>query len=109
MFCTKCGLELPATDAYCSRCGTPTGTYAAPPRPVGPEPRLERSLYDRKLAGVCAGIAHYLNVDPTLIRLLWLVCTVSFPPLFLGYIAAWIVMPNEAPRLNPAPAQPSAA
>jgi phage shock protein C len=98
MFCTKCGAEIQMTATYCSQCGTPTGVRPADYRPI-PEARLERSRYNRKIAGVCGGIGSYLNIDPTLIRLIWLVCTVSFPPLLLGYLAAWIVMPNEPPRI----------
>jgi len=63
----------------------------------GPAPRLTRSIYDKKIAGICGGIAQYLAVDPTFVRLIWLVAIVCFPPL--GYIAAWIVVPKEAPWL----------
>jgi phage shock protein PspC (stress-responsive transcriptional regulator) len=61
---------------------------------------LTRSRYDRKIAGVCGGLAEYLDVDPTLVRLLWL--TLVFVPPSVGliaYILAWIVIPREAPRL----------
>src|SRR4051794_5890135 len=37
-------------------------------------------------------------VDPTFVRLLWLVATICFPPLLLGYLGAWILVPKEAPR-----------
>ncbi|HOL52605.1 MAG TPA: PspC domain-containing protein, partial [Bacillota bacterium] len=37
--------------------------------------RLYRSVRDRMLGGVCGGLANYLNVDPTLIRLLWVAFT----------------------------------
>ena len=53
---------------------------------------MTRSIYDKKIAGVCGGLAEYLAVDPTLIRLIWLVALVCFPPVLLGYTAAGIIM-----------------
>jgi len=64
-----------------------------------PNQRLTLSIYDKKIAGLCGGMAQYLSVDSTLVRLIWLVCAICFPPLVLGYIAAWIIVPREAPRL----------
>lgn len=99
MYCTKCGVELREEDLYCSKCGA--GTERAPkPRHTDPQP-LMRSRYDKKIAGVCAGVAHYLDVDVTLVRILWLVLT-FFPPSvgLVAYIVAWIVMPKEPPRLT---------
>jgi phage shock protein PspC (stress-responsive transcriptional regulator) len=98
MYCTKCGVVLQESDAYCSQCGTPTG-HQSTMWTNRPAPRLTRSIYDVKIAGVCGGLAQYLTVDPTLVRLIWLVATVCFPPLLLGYIAAWIIMPKEPPAL----------
>jgi phage shock protein C len=51
---------------------------------------------NRILAGVCGGIAEYLNIDPTVIRVLYLVLsmfTVGFPGLLL-YIILWIMIPE---------------
>jgi phage shock protein PspC (stress-responsive transcriptional regulator) len=98
MYCTKCGAALEKSDVYCSQCGNPTAPSLAMSA-SGPAPRLSRSIYDKKLAGICGGLAQYLAVDPTFVRLIWLVATVCFPPLLLGYIAAWIIVPKEAPRL----------
>ena len=56
--------------------------------------RLYRSETDKMLLGVCGGIGDYLNVDSTVIRLLWaiLVCT---GPGILAYIAAAIIIPKR--------------
>jgi phage shock protein C len=98
MYCTKCGVVLGGSDAYCSQCGTPT--EHPPTRSASQSaPRLTRSIYDAKIAGVCGGLAQYLGVDPTFVRLIWLVAIVCFPPLLLGYIGAWIIVPKEAPGL----------
>lgn len=58
--------------------------------------KLYRSS-DRKLAGVCGGIAEYLDVDPTVVRILYLILTlftVAFPGILL-YIILWIMIPER--------------
>jgi len=57
--------------------------------------RLYLSSKDKQIAGVCGGIAEYLNADPTLIRLLWIIITVitGLVPGIIAYIIAAIVMP----------------
>jgi phage shock protein C len=49
------------------------------------------------LGGVCAGIAEYLDTDPTLIRLLWVIVTVltGFAPGIVAYIICWIIVPEK--------------
>jgi phage shock protein C len=99
VYCTNCGDVLEGSVAYCSQCGTPTGRLPITSA-IRAAPRLTRSLDDAKMAGVCGGLAQYLAVDPTFVRLIWLVATLCFPPLLLGYIGAWILVPKEAPRLT---------
>lgn len=66
--------------------------------------RLTRSRDDRMIAGVAAGIAHYLNTDPALVRLVFVLLAFSGPG-FLMYPLLWLVMP-EAPAPTPgAPGQ----
>ena len=57
---------------------------------------LYRSRTDRLVGGVCAGVARQLDLDPTLVRVLWLVLTI-FTAMALGilYIVLWIVLPEE--------------
>lgn len=58
--------------------------------------RLCKSRLERKMFGVCGGIATYLNVDPTIIRILFVVAALaSFGFMILLYIAMAIIMPNE--------------
>ena len=57
--------------------------------------RLYRSLKDRMVAGVCGGLAEYLQVDPTLIRLAFVFFTLWAGGGILAYIIAWIVIPEE--------------
>jgi phage shock protein C len=56
--------------------------------------RLYRSRTDRKLGGVCGGIATYLNVDPTIVRLITLLCIITGLSILI-YIVMWIVIPEE--------------
>jgi phage shock protein C len=63
--------------------------------------RLYRSRRDRKIAGVCGGLAEYFNVDPTLIRILWAVLVLSAGTGILAYILFWLIVP-VAPEGNAA-------
>lgn len=56
--------------------------------------RLTKS-YDRKLCGVCGGFAEYFNIDPTLVRLVWLLFVLCVGTGLLAYIIAAIVMPER--------------
>ncbi|MCI6715480.1 MAG: PspC domain-containing protein [Lachnospiraceae bacterium] len=58
--------------------------------------KLVRSKANRMLCGVCGGIGEYLNVDPTIVRLIWLLCSVaSCGTGLLVYIVAAIVIPED--------------
>jgi phage shock protein C len=63
--------------------------------------RLYRSKNDRMLGGVCAGLGEHLEIDPTVIRLVWVVITVlSIGTGILVYILAWILIPEEDTGLS---------
>jgi phage shock protein C len=58
--------------------------------------RLTRSLTDQKIAGVCGGLAEYLAVDATVVRLAWAILTVIPGAIVCGvaaYLVAWFIMP----------------
>lgn len=57
--------------------------------------KLCRSKTDKKLAGVCGGLAKYLNMDPTVVRLIWVLLTVFAGASIWIYIIAALVMPEE--------------
>ena len=59
--------------------------------------RLFRTQDDRKLAGICGGVARYFSIDPTLVRLVFLVLVLvtGVFPILIGYILAIFVIPNE--------------
>ena len=100
MFCTQCGGTLGEKDRFCPQCGLATGVDA----PRVERARLTRDIQNKKIAGVCAGFAKYLDVDVVLVRVIWLavaICTGGVG--FLAYVAAWIIMPKELPGPVPAP------
>ncbi|MBQ8636517.1 MAG: PspC domain-containing protein [Clostridia bacterium] len=57
--------------------------------------RLYKSRNDKKLCGVCAGIAEYFEIDPTLIRLAWVAFTLLGGSGIIAYIVAALVMPEN--------------
>ena len=61
--------------------------------------KLYRSTSDRQLAGVCGGIAKYLNMDPTVIRILWVIITLFGFAGLIAYIACVFIIPEEPPRI----------
>ena len=60
-----------------------------------------RSKRDRKIAGVCAGLAEYLNIDSTLIRLAWALFCLAGGSGIVIYIIAALIMPNESDIIDP--------
>lgn len=95
MFCTQCGIELEPQDRYCCQCGKTTTAGAFWPA-KGPTRKLTLSRADKKIAGVCAGFAHYFDLDVTLMRIIWLVLVFVPPGIgLIGYLLAWLIMPKE--------------
>ena len=96
MFCPQCGKEHTEKINFCCNCGTAMFT------PVMPRKKLARSRTDRKVAGVCGGFADYMDIDPSLIRVAWIMLVFLGGWGLLGYLVAWIIMP-EQPLVQPAP------
>lgn len=57
--------------------------------------RLTRSVTDRKIAGVCGGLAKYLNVDPTVVRIIFLILLLVGGGGGLIYLIIWLCAPEE--------------
>jgi phage shock protein C len=108
MYCNACGFEMQTDHRYCARCGKPDqmGQYrwSAPPLTQG---RLERDVYDKKIGGVCSGVAKWLGWDVTLVRLVWLGVAIFTGVGFIAYPICWIVMPRN--DLRPPLGLPTAA
>lgn len=105
MYCNYCGKVIPDDANLCAYCGKRVAVVIA-------RKRLMRPRDGRKLAGVCAGLGEYFDIDPTLIRVLWVLAVVFGGTGILAYIIAWIVMPEEperreAPLAQHAPTTPA--
>ena len=75
-------------------------------------PRLTRSVSDRQIAGVCGGLADYLNVDSTIVRVVWVVLSIYPGAIVCGviaYLIGWMVIPSSDELLSAATTQRSAA
>jgi phage shock protein C len=95
MVCLSCQKDIVAGSRFCYLCGAKqpdTPVAAAPPA----RKRLMRSVTDKKIAGVCGGLAEFFDMDATIIRVLWLLAVFLGGTGVLAYIICWIAMP-EAP------------
>jgi phage shock protein C len=69
-----------------------------------PSRKLYRSTRDKWIAGVCGGIAENYNIDPVMVRLLWIIVTIfSVGAGIIGYILFWIFV-DKYPSYNYPPA-----
>jgi phage shock protein C len=62
---------------------------------MDPTRKLYRSSTNRKLAGVCGGLAQYFNIDATLIRVLFVLLAVLGGSGLVLYLAMWIIVPQQ--------------
>ena len=104
MLCMQCQREIVDESVYCTFCGA---------RQQGNQPqdkrRLRRSISERRIAGICGGLAEYFDVDVSLVRLAWVVLSIVPGAILFGvlaYLAAWVLMPEsaEVPVARPAAA-----
>lgn len=125
MYCTQCGIQMNDADRFCAQCGKASGAapssgfsastsstqqsqyYAATPRVYRP---LTRSR-DGWLGGVCAGLARYWDMDPALVRILFVgLALCPLLPAIIPYIVCWVIMPMEPlpdPIVTAPPAPPA--
>ena len=104
MYCIHCGRDIADSSNFCSSCG-------GRQRQRTSHKQLALSAPDKKLAGVCGGLAEYLDVDSTIVRLIWVALSVVPGGLIGGavaYLIAWIIIP-KAPALatSTAPTTPA--
>ena len=59
------------------------------------EKKLYRSRENRMLGGICGGIGEYLNVDPTVVRLLWVLFTFVGASGLLAYLICLVIIPEN--------------
>lgn len=63
--------------------------------------KLYRDEFHKKIAGVCAGLAEYFNIDVTIVRVIFLLALIFHGGGFLIYIIFWIVLPKKPLFINP--------
>jgi phage shock protein C len=96
MYCWNCGKELEEAARYCSVCGAAKSFPQAQSEESRERKPLSRMRKGRRIAGVCAGVARYFDLDVTLVRIVWILVTI-FPPIpgLVAYIVCWIAMPED--------------
>jgi len=57
--------------------------------------RLYKSRNDKKISGVCGGIANYFDIDPTIVRIAWVLFSLAYGSGIIAYIIFALVMPEE--------------
>jgi phage shock protein C len=92
MTCSNCQKEIADGSKFCYSCGANQPGFG-PQAGVAPAKRLMRSSRDKKIAGVCAGLAEYFDLDPTIVRVVWLLAIIFAGAGFWVYIILWIVLP----------------
>jgi phage shock protein C len=99
MYCNACGKAIAEDGRFCSYCGNVVGI---PPTPSKLMRSRAESESGRKIAGVCAGLAQYFDVDVTLVRILCVFLTLATGvcPGVVTYLLAWIIVP-AGPELKP--------
>lgn len=103
MICASCQKEIVAGSKFCYNCGAKQAETTGPAAPpaYAARKRFVRSTNDRKIAGVCAGVANYFDMDPTIIRVLWLIAVLCFGTGLLAYLILWIVVPEGPAGMMP--------
>lgn len=101
MLCANCQKDIPAGSNFCCNCGTKQPDASQPPYTAPaysayapPRRRIVRSINDRKLAGVCAGVADYFDLDPMLVRVLWLLLVLFAGTGVVAYFVCWFLFPE---------------
>lgn len=97
MYCNYCGKVIQEDANVCAYCGVRVSNSQA-------RTRLVRPRNGRKIAGVCLGFAEYFDLDVTLVRVVWLIVSLTTVIGMLSYPVAWIVMPEEPLSLSSAAA-----
>lgn len=102
MYCSYCGKTIGDDSVFCQYCGARVGrawhfASSSPHRPFA------RYSSDKKIAGVCGGVARYFGLDASLMRAIFLLTAVLWGTGLVVYLVLWIAMPLD-PDLPPATA-----
>ena len=103
MYCSNCGKTIDDSSVFCPSCGARVAQqgsagFAIPPA----KRRFARYSNDKKIAGVCGGVARYFDLDSSLVRAVWLLSTLLWGTGLLVYGVLWVAMPLD-PDSQPSP------
>jgi phage shock protein PspC (stress-responsive transcriptional regulator) len=95
MICATCQRQIADGSNFCYSCGAKQAAVASgnAATNAGGKKRLVRSSTDKKIGGVCGGLADYFDLDPTIIRVVWLLAFLCAGAGLLAYIILWIALP----------------
>jgi len=96
MVCTNCQRQIADGSNFCYNCGARqpvTGSASVNAAEYGGRKRLVRSTTDKKIAGVAAGLADYFDLDPTIVRVVWLLAILFAGTGLIAYLILWIALP----------------
>lgn len=62
--------------------------------------RLYKNRHYAKLGGVCQGIGEYFDIDPTIVRVLWVIASLFYGTGLLLYLVMWIILPEKDEVMN---------
>ncbi|HLZ92730.1 MAG TPA: PspC domain-containing protein [Candidatus Acidoferrum sp.] len=96
MVCVNCQRQITDGSNFCYNCGAKQpvpGASAVNTGEYGGRKRLVRSTTDKKIAGVAAGLADYFDLDPTIIRVVWLLAILFAGTGLIAYVILWIALP----------------
>jgi len=97
MICPNCQKDIAVGSKFCYNCGAKqpeNPASATPPPAYSGHKKLVRSTNDRKIAGVAAGLADYFDLDPTIIRVVWVLAFFCAGTGALAYMILWMVLPQ---------------
>jgi phage shock protein C len=97
MYCSNCGKNIGDTPVFCQFCGTRVAPIP-PFTPLADNRPFARYSADKKIAGVCGGVARYFDLDSSLVRAIWLLCVLLAGTGLLVYLVLWVAMPLDPDR-----------
>lgn len=99
--CNVCGTVNVPGSKFCEQCGSklttttdPNPKFSRAPQTYSGPKKLYRSRQDRIVAGVCGGLGDYLDVDPNIIRLLWILLGLTGTGIIF-YLIAIVIIPES--------------
>jgi phage shock protein C len=105
VYCSNCGKSIDDSSVFCQFCGARVAQQSSSPFTI-PVPKRPFARYsnDKKIAGVCGGVARYFDLDTSLVRAVWLACVLLWGTGLIVYLVLWVAMPLDPG--GPPPAEP---